>query len=342
MAKFSEENFRAGVQPHLQPGERLLHVAYGVKQPGFFLMLLLFATIGGALAVGALTKHYLLALTDRRLLIVQVQGGLFGVSFATKALTEYSFSQLASLPLKTSTGGLFTHVRIDAPQPFIAKFHRLATKTNREHATGIAQALEAIKRGGAPQLAPPGYGAPPGGYGAPQLGQGQGGYGAPLPSQGQGGYGAPPAGQGPGGYGAPQPNQGQGGYGAPPYGQAQQHAGGYGQPPQAGYGQAPQAGHGGPPQGGYGGQPQAYGGPPQGGYGGPPQAYGGPPQAHGQGQGPGQGGAPWGPSLAAKRGRALGPFVRGRRCVRGPRRARDRAGAPGGGGGVMGMAHGNG
>jgi hypothetical protein len=169
----------------LQPGERLVHVAYGVKQPNVFVIILLFATIGGALAVGALTKHYLLAITDRRLLVVQVQGGLFGVSFATKAVTEFSFAQIASLPLKTSTGGLFTHVRIDAPQRFVAKFHRMATRTNREHAMGIANALEAIKAGRGPQLGP----APGAAYGAPQLGAAQGAppaaYGPPQLAHGQ-------------------------------------------------------------------------------------------------------------------------------------------------------------
>lgn len=231
MAKLSEENFRAGVQPLLQPGERLVHVAYGVKQPNFFVIVLLIATIGGSLAIGLLTKHYLLALTDRRLLIVQVQGGLFGVSFATKAVTEYSFAQLASLPVKTSTGGLFTHVRIDAPQRFVAKFHRMATRTNREHAMGIASALEGIKAGQAPQL---GASAA---YGAPQLGPGQG-----MP---------------PGAYGQPQGAA----YGQPqgaPYGQPQlaqalpPPPNAYGQgawQPQAAYGAAPNA------QGGPGGQP---------------------------------------------------------------------------------------
>ncbi len=244
MAKLSEENFRAAVQPHLQPGERLVHVAYGVKQPNLFVIVLLTATIGGALAIGALTKHYVLALTDRRLLIVQVQGGLFGVNFATKALTEYSFSQLAALPIKTSVGGIFTHVRVDGPSPFVAKFHRLATKTNREHSAGIAQALEAIKANGAPRLAGPapgGYGAPaalpPGGYGAPAA-LPPGGYGAPAAPPG--GYGAPAA---PPGHGAPQPGAGPG-PGA--YGQGF----GGGAPPQAGAWQ-PQAGAGAPP--GYGG-----------------------------------------------------------------------------------------
>jgi hypothetical protein len=270
VAKLSEENFRAGVQPHLQPGEQLVHVAYGVKQPNFFVIVLLIATIGGSLAVGLLTKHYLLALTDRRLLIVQVQGGLFGVSFATKAVTEYSFAQLASLPIKTSTGGLFTHVRIDAPQRFVAKFHRMATKTNRHHAMGIAQALEAMRSGAAPQLAQ-GQGAPylppaPGAYGAPPFGQGQ--PGAAMPGQGF------PGGGQQGGW------QPQAANGAPP--QA------YGAPPQA-YGAAPNGmapAYGAPPQA-YGAPPQAYGAPQANGG---PQPYGAMPQ-----QGP-QGATPWGQS----------------------------------------------
>jgi hypothetical protein len=232
VAKLSEENFRAGVQPHLQPGEQIVHVAYGVKQPNIFLIILFIATIGGALAIGLLTKHYLLALTDRRLIIVQVKGGLFGVSFETKAVTEHAFGQLAGLPIKTSTGPLFTHVRIDAPgNPFIAKFHRMGGPNNRQHAMGIAAALESMKTGQAPQLQQQaqGYGQPQQGY--PQQGYAQQGY----PQQQQG-YGQPQQ----QGY-AQQPQQQQQGYGQP-----QQPQQGYGQP------QQPQQGYG-PPQGGQGG-----------------------------------------------------------------------------------------
>lgn len=81
------------------------------------------------------------------------------------------------------------------------------------------------------QPIPPGYGAPPPGYGPPL----QPGYGPPQP-----GYGPPPQ----PGYGPPQPGYGppQPGYGPPPqpgYGPSQP---GYGPPPQPGYGPTPPQG----------------------------------------------------------------------------------------------------
>ena len=248
MAKFSEDNLRNAIQPHLQPGEQVQYVAYGVKQPNILLLVLLLGGILGAL----LTKHYVIALTDRRLIVVQAKGGFFSIDLGAKAVASYTFAELSALPIKTSTGAIFTHIRIDASTPFIAKFHRLASKTNRDHAVGITQALQGVKSGQMPA-------APA----AQQMGQG---YGAPQ----QQGYGQPPQ---------------QGAYGQPPQQQ------GYGQPPQQGaYGQPPQQqGYGQPPQQqGYGQQQQGYGQPPQqqGGYGQPPQqqGYGQPPQQQGYGQ----------------------------------------------------------
>ncbi|CAH2321946.1 annexin A7 isoform X1 [Pelobates cultripes] len=123
---------------------------------------------------------------------------------------------------------------------------------------------------GAPAGAP-GYGAPGApGYGAPQAGSGFGapGYGAPA-----GGFGAPQA----GGYGAP----GAQGYGAPAAGgYGAPAAGGYGAPAAGGYG-APGAPGGAPGYGGYQ-QPgvQSYGG------GGPGQMPGGYPTGPAPGQAP--------------------------------------------------------
>ena len=61
MARFKDEAFVVnGFAPHLQPGERILHCAYGVKQPNIFLIILF---LGGLLA-WLLTKKYLVGLTD--------------------------------------------------------------------------------------------------------------------------------------------------------------------------------------------------------------------------------------------------------------------------------------
>lgn len=148
MARPTEENLRASLAADLQPGEQIQFVAYGIKQPNIFLMVLL---LGGLLSA-LLTKHYVLALTDRRLVIKEINMGLFSLDFTkAKSITSYTPQELAQFPVKTSTGPIFTHIRIDAPNRFVAKFHRLASKNAREHAMGIAAALERAR--GAQQLA---------------------------------------------------------------------------------------------------------------------------------------------------------------------------------------------
>ncbi len=138
MARFkSDEIITNAFQPHLAPGEQLKHWAYGVKQPPIFLIILLFllAILPGAIAVALLTKEYVIGLTDRRLLVLRFSGKL-----NVKEMLEYNLASMT--PCKTSTGGLFTHIEImDPARPFIAKFHRLGMKQNREHAMAIAAAI---------------------------------------------------------------------------------------------------------------------------------------------------------------------------------------------------------
>ncbi len=140
MARFkSDEIITSAFQPHLAPGETLKHWAYGVKQPHIGLIILFFmlAILPGAIAVALLTKEYVIGLTEGRLLVLRFSGKL-----KVKEMFEY---QLASMPaVTTSTGGLFTHISIKDPaRPFVAKFHRLGMKNNREHAMAIAEAISA-------------------------------------------------------------------------------------------------------------------------------------------------------------------------------------------------------
>jgi hypothetical protein len=141
MARFKDEALVLnGFAPHLQPGERILYYAYGVKQPNFFLILLM----GAGLLAWLLTKEYMVGLTDRGRFIVLRFSGKMNV----KEVTDYQIGQIQGV--KTSTGALFTHINIKDPKkPFVAKFHRLGGKTNREQAMAIAQALESR------QLPPP-------------------------------------------------------------------------------------------------------------------------------------------------------------------------------------------
>jgi len=145
MAKPTREELAAVFQPHLQPGETIRAAAVGVKQPPMILIfvLILLAVLPGIIAVLLLTKNYLVGLTDRRIIILQIKGLR---KFEVKEMSEYSLAELPSLPSKTSTGALFTHVSItDQTRPFVAKFHRAYSPTNREDAMAIAAAVSGGK-----------------------------------------------------------------------------------------------------------------------------------------------------------------------------------------------------
>jgi hypothetical protein len=125
--------------PHLEPGEQIRNVAFGVKQPHMLLIvgLLLLAVIPGAIAVALMTKEYLVALTDRRIIALRIKG-------RKAQVLEVIDYRLASLPpARTSTGPIFTHIAISDPaRPFAAKFHRAGpAPSNRDNAMAIAAAL---------------------------------------------------------------------------------------------------------------------------------------------------------------------------------------------------------
>ena len=133
--RYKDEDMPAIFAPQLQPGEQIVNWAFGVKQPSILVIILLIATIGGALVVGLLTKNYLVALTNMgRFVVLQMSGKTI------KTAQAYQLGQTQGV--KTSTGALFTHIKIDGPVPFVAKFHRLGMKQNREHAMAMAAALE--------------------------------------------------------------------------------------------------------------------------------------------------------------------------------------------------------
>lgn len=134
---FKESDIRVAIEPYLEDDEQLKHFAFGVKQPNIFLIifLCLLAVLPGLIAVAVLTKNYIVALTDRRFLVLRFKGKL--------KVAEISEYPLDTLPeVVGTTGPIFTHIRIrDTRQPFVAKFHRAATKTNREESTAIVAAL---------------------------------------------------------------------------------------------------------------------------------------------------------------------------------------------------------
>ena len=139
MARFSDPHIpAAALTPYLEPGEQLKHWAYGIKQPSILLILPLFAlaVLPGAIAVAAMTKEYVVGLTDRRFIALRFKGKKIEV----KEVMSYSLNNLPAV--RASTGPIFTHIKIaDAAKPFVAKFHRLGMAGNREHAMAIQAAL---------------------------------------------------------------------------------------------------------------------------------------------------------------------------------------------------------
>ena len=138
MARFNDSNVPAAIQPHLQPDEQLKHWAFGVRQPNIFLVIALIslAILPGVIAVALLTKNYIVALTDRRFLVLRFTGKL-----KIQEIMEYRLGTPAQVT--ASTGPIFTHVKIaDPTRPFVAKFHRAGMPNNRLHSMAIAAALQ--------------------------------------------------------------------------------------------------------------------------------------------------------------------------------------------------------
>lgn len=137
MAKKTEADFRAAIEPYLDDGEQLKHWAFGVKQPNIFLImfLLFLAVLPGIIAVFLLTRNYVVGLTDRRFIVARFKGNLKVIE-----ISEYPLGTVNNVESKT--GPIFTHIRIEDPQqPFVAKFHRAGMPNNRDQSMAIASAL---------------------------------------------------------------------------------------------------------------------------------------------------------------------------------------------------------
>lgn len=140
MARFRDRGLvEAAFRPNLEPGETIRHVGYGVKQPPLWLIvpLLLVGILPGVIAIALMTREYVVALTDRRFIALRFK------SKAIKVREKLAWPLDSLPPVKASTGGLFTHVRIDDPvRSFVAKFHRLGMPGQREEMLAIEAALD--------------------------------------------------------------------------------------------------------------------------------------------------------------------------------------------------------
>jgi len=139
MARFNDPGVvQAAFAPYLEPGETIQHVAYGVKQPSLLVIVGLLALfiLPGLIAIAMMTKEYVVALTDRRFIVLRFK------SKAIKVEEVMAWNLSALPPVKASTGGLFTHIAIeDQARPFAAKFHRLGMPGQREETLAMEAAL---------------------------------------------------------------------------------------------------------------------------------------------------------------------------------------------------------
>jgi len=143
MPKLTEDLMQETLSAHLQDGETLKNWAFGIKQPSIMLMVPLFALaiLPGVIATQMLTKNYLIGLSNKRLIVLQIKSI---VNVELKALTEYDLNEFKSNPGTFKAGKLFTHLKAEnAEKPFTAKFHRMFSKGNREHAVAIGEAISA-------------------------------------------------------------------------------------------------------------------------------------------------------------------------------------------------------
>ena len=142
MAKMTDQKAKELFAPYLN-GEELTHWAYGIKQPNLLLIcgLIALGIIPGVIAVFLLSKNYMVGWTGSRFIVLQVNSKMTDV----KQVTEYDAAQLKSMKSSTSTGSLFTHIKIkDDKKPFVAKFHRAFSKMNRPNAMAIGEALTSL------------------------------------------------------------------------------------------------------------------------------------------------------------------------------------------------------
>jgi hypothetical protein len=131
------------LETYLEEGETQDHWDFGVKQPNIFLVIFLFclAILPGIIGTALLTKYYLVGLTKKRFIVVQFSGKL-----NPKEMTEYKLGQTGAVI--RSIGGLFTHINIeDKEKQFVAKFHRMGMKNNRDHSNSIAKLLNPSHQG---------------------------------------------------------------------------------------------------------------------------------------------------------------------------------------------------
>jgi len=149
MAKLNDALMLEILSQDLPEGETITHCAYGIKQPNMLLMLPAFAlaVLPGVILTQVLTKHYVIGLSQSRVIVVQVKPKWSTLSVAVDAVVTSTYQDLAALKgteVKNKTGALFTNLAFSTlAGPFKAKSHRAFSKSNRPSAMAIGEAVAA-------------------------------------------------------------------------------------------------------------------------------------------------------------------------------------------------------
>jgi hypothetical protein len=149
----SDSDLYQAVQPHLLVSEQVKHFGYGVTPQPLWLVALLYVVllgVPGFFVVALLAKHYVVALTDRRLVVVRIRGGVFEISCEVKEVRAYLFEELGAQPIDASVGAKVVRICVGDPKgrPLVVRFRRGASPANRSNAVAIAIALGTLKERG--------------------------------------------------------------------------------------------------------------------------------------------------------------------------------------------------
>jgi hypothetical protein len=178
-----DQYIHSQVGPTLEPGERILHWSTMRRQPGLWLQILL---IGGLL-LALMTKVYLVALTNRRLILIRTKAGFFsgtpkpmslGIEQydvrTIKNVSTGGFANNRSMTFETDSGKITLRISpwfksVSGTKAFFEEVPALINSGQLFSPQVPALASHQGQYGAPPQQ----YGAPPQQYGAPpQLGPG--------------------------------------------------------------------------------------------------------------------------------------------------------------------------
>ncbi len=137
MAKLTQETIAGVIQPFLEPGEQIHTSAYGAQQPSMLLVIpmLLLGLLPGLIASAMLTRYFIFALTDRRVLLLTCTSNR-----RVREVREFRPGNIPQVGLKQ--GKLFSTIQLNGPAgSFRIKFHRANMENNRENAVAIGSAL---------------------------------------------------------------------------------------------------------------------------------------------------------------------------------------------------------